>query len=68
MGDKYYDAPNPKWGINILKPEDKNYNYKVKRPLTFPLFPQDDPKECNFWLNEDPPLKVAPWPKNCLIY
>jgi len=39
MGDKYYDAPNPKWGINILKPEDKNYNYKVKRPLTFPLFP-----------------------------
>ena len=44
-------------------PRDKIHSKK------FALFPiSDSPEECNFWLKLDPPLSVAPWSKNCMIY
>lgn len=56
------------WKENPLRPPEKNYDYKIVRTKPFPLFPLADPKICNFWLNTEPPLTIAPWPKNCLIY
>ena len=60
--------PHPGYVNNPLKPAEKNYDYKILRSKPFPLFPLADPKICNFWLNENPALTIAPWPKNCLIY
>ena len=68
-GNKFYNAANPKWGINILKPADKIYDYKIIRTAPNPQYSLADPKVCNFWtLEKGKNITEAPWDKGCWLY
>ena len=54
---------------NPLKAPKKCINRSDVKTNPKAMFPiKDKPDICNFWVNVTPPMIVAPWPKNCMIY